>query len=224
MRLLYLEYDPQIAENIAIVLRNHTFSVDVVSTIDDAYELATEVEYDVLIFDRKIGNQDSAQLIAKLRNEDIGIPILLLTALSQKLEVIAGLNLGADDYLAKPFDSEELLARIRALTRRSRQQPALPILIIGDLQIDTNRHVVTRGGCEIELSPREYSILEYLGQNQGKAVERLDLLAHAWDSSVDIFSNTLDVHIAYLRKKIDVGHQNRLIKTVKGKGYMLCAS
>ncbi len=217
-----MEDDLVIAENISLLLRDEKYSVDVVNSIDDATELIAGTDFDCLIFDRRMGDGDGIDLVSKLRQEKNTVPILFLSSYGQKNDIIQGLNIGADDYLIKPFDSNELLARIRALTRRGVGSTILPIIKIADLTINTNTHEVKRNNKSIALSPREYSIIEYLAVHKGQAVERMELLTHAWDDSVDLFSNTLDVHIAYLRKKIDSSHQQKLITTVRGKGYMLC--
>ena len=155
--------------------------------------------------------------IDKIRNEDINIPILVLTARNEDNDIVEGLNSGADDYLSKPFEMSILLARIKALSRRVTKIPLKPIIKINTLVIDMNSAIVKWNNKIINLSPREYSILEYLAIHKNQIVDRVTLLSHAWDENVDLFSNTVDVHIKYLRNKLG----NNTIKTVRGKGYLI---
>ena len=222
MRLLLVEDDSIISKNIMIFLKRKGYSVDLSESIEDAYDKSTTEDYDLIILDRGLPDGDGLTLIKKIRDEDVHIPILALTARNEDIDIIEGLNLGADDYLSKPFDMEILIARIKALTRRLNKIPLKPILEINDLVINLNSAEVKRNNVTIKLSPREYSILEYMAIHPNQIIDRMTLLSHAWDENVDMFSNTVDVHIKYLRNKVDEGHEVKLIKTIRGKGYMLC--
>ncbi|QQG41316.1 MAG: response regulator transcription factor [Candidatus Woesebacteria bacterium] len=222
MRLLLLEDDTIIAANIKSLLKGQGYAVDLAETIEEADLKISDNEYDCLILDRKLPDGEGLDLVKKLRVQNYKTPILILTARNQNYDQIEGLNVGADDYLAKPFDIDVLSARIRTLIRRGERIPSKPIIKIDDLVIDTNSQKVLRQNIEINLSPREYSILEYLALHKGQVIDRMTLLTHVWDENVDLFSNTVDVHIRYLRNKIDVKHRKKLIKTVRGGGYILC--
>lgn len=222
MRILLVEDDSIIAKNIRIFLKRKNYSVDLSETIEDAYDKSVTEEYDLIILDRGLPDGDGLTLIKKIRDEEVHTPILVLTARNEDLDIVEGLNLGADDYLSKPFDMEVLTARIKALSRRLNKIPLKPIIEINDLVINLNSAEVKRNNNVIKLSPREYAILEYMAIHPNQVIDRMTLLSHAWDENVDMFSNTVDVHIKYLRNKIDEGHNIKLIKTIRGKGYMLC--
>lgn len=222
MRLLLVEDDSIIAKNIIIFLKRKGYSIDLSESIEEAYDKAVSEDYDLIILDRGLPDGDGITLIKKIRSEEVHTPILVLTARNEDADIIEGLNLGADDYLSKPFDMEVLTARIKALSRRLNKIPLKPIIQIDDLILNLNSAEVKRNNIIIKLSPREYSILEYMAIHPNQVIDRMTLLSHAWDENVDMFSNTVDVHIKYLRNKIDEGHQVKLIKTIRGKGYMLC--
>ncbi len=222
MRLLLVEDDTIIAKNIIIFLKRKGYSIDLSESIEEAYDKALSEDYDLIILDRGLPDGDGITLIKKIRSEEVHTPILVLTARNEDADIIEGLNLGADDYLSKPFDMEVLTARIKALSRRLNKIPLKPIIQIDDLILNLNSAEVKRNNIIIKLSPREYSILEYMAIHANQVIDRMTLLSHAWDENVDMFSNTVDVHIKYLRNKIDEGHQVKLIKTIRGKGYMLC--
>lgn len=222
MRLLVVEDDLTIAANLIKILSKNSFSVDSATHIKTAFDKAITDDYDCLILDRNLPDGDGLTLIPALRQEKIYTPILILTARNQPQETVEGLNIGADDYLVKPFRLEELLARVRALIRRGKRIPSSPSIKIGDLKLNINQQQVIRQGKNINLSPREYAILEYLCLHPCQVIDRVTLMTHAWGEEIDLFSNTVDVHIRYLRRKIDVGKKLKLIKTVRGKGYMVC--
>jgi DNA-binding response OmpR family regulator len=178
--------------------------------------------YDLIVLDWMLPDYSGVELCRRIRDFDLKTPILMLTARSRITDKLTGFESGADDYLTKPFNIDELIARIRVLLRRNLQNDVNKIIKISDLEINTEACEVSRAGTLIELSPREYGLLEYLAVNKGKALDRQELLEHVWDENTDIFTNTVDVHIRYLRQKIDEGYNEKLIKTVKGKGYMLC--
>ncbi len=222
MRLLVVEDDPVLNQNLSEILRRSSFAVDSVDTLALATQKASDNEYDLIILDWLLPDGEGTELCRQMRADKNSTPILLLTAKSLISDKIAGLDAGADDYLAKPFDSGELLARIRALLRRHPEVQS-SIIKIQDLEINTNLHQVKRKGKVIELSPKEYALLEYLAVNAGNALDRVDILSHVWDENADMFSNTVDVHIRYLRQKIDHNSRHKLIKTIKGKGYTILA-
>ncbi len=221
MRILLVEDDTRIAENISRYLKEKAnFTIQIAHTFEEAEYLLSTENYDGVILDWMLPDGDGLELLKLLRSKQITTPILLLTAKSQLEDKIAGLEQGADDYLTKPFALEELLARIKTIIRRRELSSATPLIIVGDLKIDTNTRAVHIGEREIDLAPREYELLEYLALKQGIVLSRQDLLDHVWGEEVDPFSNTVDVHIRYLRKKLKGG--KNLLRTIKGKGYMLC--
>lgn len=222
MRLLVVEDDEVLSKNIFLLLSKLSYAVDAASTLTAAWDLASSEPYDCIILDRSLPDGDGLELVRKLREASTSSPILMLTARNQTHDLIEGLDAGADDYLSKPFRFNELTARVRALTRRAVRIPSKPIITIRDLVINTNTHVVTMNGKVIDLSPKEYAILEYLSLHEGQVVDRMVLLEHAWGETIDLFTNTVDVHIAYIRKKIEMKQKKQLILTIRGKGYMLC--
>lgn len=222
MRLLLVEDDEGIAGNLKLILERHGFAVDIAPDAQSARDKAIDEQYDLFVLDWMLPDGSGVQLAQGFRSDGIHAPILMLTAKSDAADIVEGLDSGADDYLTKPFTTTELLARLRALLRRSAQPVSDSTILIDDLQIDTNTYEVTRSGKKISLSPKEYSLLLYLAQNTNRALERMELLSHVWDEETDVFSNTVDVHILYLRRKIDSASPHKLIKTVKGKGYRLC--
>lgn len=224
MRLLLVEDDSIIAKNITTFLKRKGYSIDLAESIEEAYDKAVVENYDLIVLDRGLPDGEGLTLIKKLRDEEIHTPILVLTARNEDIDIVEGLNLGADDYLSKPFDMDVLVARIKALSRRLNKIPLKPILTINDITIDLNSTEVKRGGNVINLSPREYAIFEYLAIHPNQVIDRMTLLSHAWDENVDLFSNTVDVHIKYLRNKIETGESVKIIKTVRGKGYMVCTN
>jgi len=221
MRILLVEDDPVISKNIQLFLNKRGFSIDHTQTINNANQKLSDEEYDCLILDRGLPDGDGIKLIKTLREDKIDLPILILTAKNQDNDIVEGLNYGADDYLSKPFDMNVLAARLKALIRRKDKIPQNPILKISNLVLDTNTAYVTRANKAISLSPREYALLEYLMVHKNFILDRLTLMSHVWDETLDIFSNTVDVHIKYLRSKIDQGFKKKLIKTVRGRGYMI---
>lgn len=221
MRIIIVEDDTRIANNISSYLKSKSnYSTQIAPTFEEAEYLLSTEDYDGIILDWMLPDGDGLELLKLLRSRQITTPILLLTAKSQLEDKITGLEQGADDYLTKPFALEELLARIKTIIRRKDLSSAAPLIVVGDLNIDTNTRLVQLGGKQIDLAPREYELLEYLALKQGIALSRQDLLDHVWGEEVDPFSNTVDVHIRYLRKKLKGGQH--LLRTIKGKGYMLC--
>jgi DNA-binding response OmpR family regulator len=220
MRILLVDDDKQILSDIKEVLVRQTYLVDVSNSVQNALTKCIDNEYDCAIVDWTLPDGEGTSIVSELRKNNSKTKILMLTARTRSLDVVHGLNLGADDYLTKPFEMDILLARLRSLLRR-KELVENPIITISDLTINTNTHQVTRSNQSIELSPKEYSLLEYLALHVNQALERLTLLEHIWGDSTDTFSNTVDVHVSYLRQKIDKGQKNKLIQTVKNVGYML---
>ena len=224
MHILLIEDDVRIAINIKKFLVKENFLITHVKNAEDALFQAETETYDVIILDWMLPDQDGPSICQTLRSKLNTTPILMLTAKSQIEDKVEGLASGADDYLTKPFSFEELLARIKALIRRKSGVTQSPLIVVNDLVIDTNLNQVKRSGKLIDLSPREYSLIEYLAINKNKTVDRMSLLHHVWGEDIDVLSNTIDVHIRYLRKKIDDNFEKKLIKTIKNKGYLLCSS
>lgn len=217
MKILLIEDDELIAENLRLLLERETYVCDLASSVEDGIEKLLGGEYDLLICDRRLPDGDGMEVIKIARSNGLSIPSLMLTAKNSSDDIIAGLDSGADDYLPKPYDSTVLLARVRALLRRRKKVVVQAIITIGKVTVDTNTREVKYKNEVVTLSPKEYGVLEYLLANRGKIVERVDILTHVWNEEVDLFSNTVDVHIRYLRQKLG----NDLIKTIRGKGYAI---
>ena len=221
MRILVVEDERKIARALALALRNEKHAVDTCFDGTEAFAMATAIDYDLLILDRMIpGEYDGLSLTKKLRELGSKVPILLLTALSSTSDKTNGLDNGADDYLTKPFALDELLARVRALLRRP-QTPAENILKIADLSLNLNTHEVKRSSVIIELTNKEFSLLEYLLRNKNRPVSKEQIIEHVWDFDADILPNNIEVYISYLREKIDKPFDKKLIQTVRGVGYKI---
>jgi two-component system copper resistance phosphate regulon response regulator CusR len=201
-------------------LREASYAVDQASTGPQALSLAAESEYDVIMLDVLLPGKDGLAVCREIREQGSRAPILMLTALDGVDQRIAGLDAGADDYLTKPFDFGELLARLRALTRR--RGDVLPAtLVVGDLAIDTSRRSVRRNRREIALTAKEFALLLHLARNAGRVVSRAELMLHVWDDARNTYSNIIDVYASRLRRKIDEGEKVALFTTVRGSGFML---
>lgn len=221
MRILIVEDERKIARALGRALKNEKYAVDISHDGTDAYAMAGMIDYDLLILDRMIpGDYDGLSLTKKLREEGKRVPILLLTALGEIRDKTEGLDSGADDYLTKPFALDELLARVRALLRRPQTQ-AETILKIADLSLDLNAYEVFRNNQKIELTNKEFSLLEYLVRNAGRPVSKEQIIDHVWDYDADILPNNIEVYISYLREKVDKPFKRKLIKTVRGIGYKI---
>jgi heavy metal response regulator len=220
MRVLVIEDEKKVADFISNGLAEEGYAVDVAHDGDQGYFLATTNEYDAILLDIMLPKMDGFTLCTKLRAEDNHTPILMLTAKDAIKDKVRGLDAGADDYLTKPFAFEELLARIRSLLRKKSLQQKTRFQV-DNLVLDTITHIVSRGEREIQLSVKEYALLEYLMRNTGSVVTRTMIAEHVWDISFDTFTNVIDVYISYLRNKIDRGHETKLIHTVRGRGYVL---
>lgn len=221
MRILLVEDDRQLRAAIARGLRESLYAVDQAATGPQALALAKANEYDAVVLDILLPGKNGVAVCRTLREQGNAVPILMLTALDSVEQRIAGLDAGADDYLAKPFDFGELLARLRALTRR-RGEMLSDTLTVGDLVIDTARRSVRRGKRPVALTTREYAFLLHLARNAGRVVPRADLAAHVWeDANTEV--NTVDVYASRVRRKIDEGEKTPLFTTVRGTGFMLDA-
>ena len=219
MRILIIEDEKKIAGFIKRGLKEEGYAVDSAYDGEEGYRLIAENDYDLIILDIMLPTCDGITLCRRLREEGTTIPVLMLTAKDSVQDKVTGLDSGADDYLTKPFAFEELLARIRALLRKSVKQTTK--LQAGDLVLDLITHRVTRAGEEIALTTREYALLEYLMRNAGTVVTRTMISEHVWDIDFDTDTNVIDVYINYLRNKIDSRFQKKLINTIRGRGYLL---
>jgi two-component system copper resistance phosphate regulon response regulator CusR len=220
MRVLLVEDDERIANFVAKGLRENAYAVDLAIDGEQGVYQASINDYDVIILDVLMPVKTGFEVCAELRKEGNNTPVLMLTARDAVEDKISGLDLGADDYLTKPFEFGEFLARLRALQRR-KGKVSQARMIIADLEIDTNSQRVWRGGSEIILTTKEYALLEYLAREKGKVVGRADIAEHVWNERFDPFSNLIDVYIKRLRTKMDEGFRVQLIQTRRGAGYIL---
>jgi two-component system copper resistance phosphate regulon response regulator CusR len=220
MRILFAEDDRQLRTSIARGLREQSYAVDQAGTGPQALALAAASDYDVIILDVLLPSTDGLAVCRAIREQGNRVPILMLTALDGVEQRIAGLDAGADDYLTKPFDFGELLARLRALTRR-RGDVAPATIVVGDLAIDTARRSVRRNRRDIALTAKEFALLLHLARNAGRVVSRAELMSHVWDDARNTYSNIIDVYASRLRRKIDEGEKVALFTTVRGSGFML---
>ena len=215
MHILVIEDHQKLADNIRQFLELEHYAVTVVHDGRHGYEVAMTREFDLIILDINLPGMDGYTLCANFRQNKKTTPILMLTARTKNTEVVHGLNIGADDYLGKPFSMDELLARVRALLRRRTEEKS-PGLQTGDVTLDTNTRQVIRDGRKVSLSPKEFGLLEFLLRHKGDAQDRPRILEHVWGGRDDLlFSQTVDVHVAYLRRKLG----KDIIETVPGKGY-----
>lgn len=219
MRVLVVEDDPDMARFITRGLGEQAYAVDAVASGESAIEHAMTAPYDAIILDVMIPPPDGLEVCRTLRAHGINAPILILTARDAVRDRVEGLDAGADDYLVKPFEFAELLARVRALLRR-RGTPHAPVVEVSDLRIDTLAHRVTRGGEELTLTTKEYSLLEYLAVNAGRIIGREELAEHVWNENFDPFSNLIEVYIGRLRRIVD-RRAPALIHTIRNAGYIL---
>lgn len=220
MRILFAEDDSQLRSSISRGLREASYAVDEAATGSQALTLAAGDDYDAVILDVLLPGKNGMVVCRAIRDRGSKVPILMLTALDGVEQRIAGLDSGADDYLTKPFDFGELLARLRALTRRGGD--VVPSqLVVGDLVIDTLRHAVRRDRREIALTAKEFAFLLYLARNAGRVVTRAEIMTHVWDDSRNTFSNIIDVYAGRLRRKIDDGEKVPLLTTMRGSGFLL---
>lgn len=219
MRLLLVEDDARIARFVAKGLREQAYAVDICVTGEEALYQADINTYDLVILDVMIPDRDGFQVCRELRESGKRMPILMLTARDAIEDRISGLDHGADDYLTKPFEFRELLARLRALLRRSGELRP-PILTIADMVLDPAAQSVSRAGRQISLTAKEYALLEFLARNAGRVVGRAEIAEHVWDESFDAFSNLIEVYVNRIRGKIDAGSSQPLLHTRRGAGYV----
>ena len=220
MRILIVEDEPKVASFIRRALEEESYAVDVCPDGIQGRDLAFEVNYDLIILDLMLPNLPGLEVLKGIRAKNVKTPVLILTARSEVDQRVKGLDAGADDYLTKPFAIEELLARARALLRRASGETS-GILQIGDLILNPITHEVTRNEQRIELTSKEYALLEYMMRNTGRVLTRPMISEHVWNLDFDTFTNVIDVYINYLRNKIDKGWERNLIRTVRGAGYTL---
>ncbi len=218
MRVLVIEDNPKMAAGIQRGLREHGYAADACHTGFDGEELAAGGDYDLVVLDLMLPDRDGVEVCRNLRRREIATPVLMLTALSSTDDKVAGLDAGADDYLTKPFEFDELLARVRALLRRGDASEGR-MLRCDDLELDLYTRRITRGETEHDLSNKEYALLEYFMRNQDRVLSRAQIGEKVWDMNFDPGSNVIDVYVSSLRKKVDRFHERQLIHTVKGAGY-----
>lgn len=225
MRILIIEDDERLARVMTRVLQQERFDVDVAHDGETGLDLALSGIYDALIVDWMLPGRDGVEVIQALRAEQVSTPILMLTARGELPQRVLGLNAGADDYLGKPFAFAELIARLHALTRRSARPLLEPVVTIGNVTIDFNTHTVARQGIPVELSPREFAVLETLVRNRGQVLSRDQLLERVWGYEAEPQGNIVDLYIHYLRRKLGTDGQGAeaLIRTVRGAGYLVPA-
>jgi DNA-binding response OmpR family regulator len=223
MRLLIVEDDAKLAGSLARGLRREGYAVDLAASGEEALLQARVYEYDAVVLDVMIPQRDGVEVCRTLRGDGRWMPILMLTARDGVSDRIRGLDAGADDYLVKPFDYGELIARLRALVRRGAPQRPT-VLVAGDLEMDPAAHTVTRGGRDVTLTAREFALLEFLMRRAGDVVSRTEILEHVWDQNFIGSTNIVDVYVGYLRRKLDEPFGRRLIRTVRGAGYVLDAT
>ncbi len=220
MRLLVIEDEQKVANFIKQGLEEEGYAVDHAADGASGLQMALEGLHDVIVLDVMLPKLDGLSVLQQLRQETITTPVLLLTVRATIEDKVLGLDAGADDYLTKPFAFEEFVARVRALLRR-RAETAPPVLRVADLTLDPARRVVSRGDQKIELTPREFALLDYFMRNPDRVLTRTMIANRVWDYSFDAATNVIDVYVNYLRKKIDTGHEPKLLHTVRGVGYVL---
>jgi two-component system OmpR family response regulator len=217
MHILVVEDQQDFAQNIRRYLETESYSVDLAFDGESGLQRGLSEEYALVVLDLNLPRMDGLEVCRQLRRSGRSMPILMLTARVGRDNTVAGLDSGADDYLTKPFDLEELLARMRALLRRGGESRS-PIIVVGDVTVDTNTHEVRKDGKLVALAPREYALLEFLALNRGIAKSRLEIIELVWGEYDELmFSQTVDVHVAYVRRKLG----REVIVTVPGKGYMM---
>lgn len=220
MRVLLVEDDSRIANFVARGLRENAYAVDIAEDGDEAAYMASINPYDLFVLDVNLPKKNGFEVCHELRENGNKKPVLMLTARDAIDDRISGLDIGADDYLTKPFEFRELLARLRALSRRQGELRP-PKIVIADLEVDTISQTVRRAGQPIDLTAKEYSLIEFLAMNKGRVVGREEISEHVWDETFDPFSNLIEVYIKRLRKKLDENFEKQLIHTRRGVGYIL---
>ncbi|MFL6468807.1 MAG: response regulator transcription factor [Pyrinomonadaceae bacterium] len=221
MRVLLVEDDRRIASFVAKGLRENAYAVDIAGDGEEATYMASLNPYDLFVLDVNLPVKDGFEVCAELRKGGNSRPVLMLTARDTVDDRVSGLDIGADDYLVKPFEFRELLARLRALSRRQNEIRAQKLLV-ADIEIDIPSQTVRRNGSHIELTAKEYSLLEFFVLNKGRVIGREEISEHVWNENFDPFSNLIEVYIKRLRNKLDHGRETQLIQTRRGAGYILC--
>lgn len=220
MRILVIEDEKKVAHFIKRGLEEEHYAVDLAYDGETGLYMTEVNEYDLVVLDIMIPKIDGWEVLKRIRDKKNTVPILVLTAKDSVEDIVKGLDSGCDDYLTKPFEFKEFLARIRALLRRDRAEKET-VLKVADLTLSLITHKVTRGGKEIELTSKEYALLEYFMRNPGKVLTRTMISEHVWDYHFDSMTNVIDVYVNYLRKKIDKDFEPKLIHTIRGVGYIL---
>jgi len=219
MRILVVEDDKKVASFLGMGLREEGYAVDVANTGDDGLSNALIYEYDLLILDIMLPGRTGLDVVRELRGREHAVPVLLLTARDSEQDIVMGLDAGADDYLTKPFGFDELLARVRALLRRGGSSRP-DRLIYEDVELDRVKHVASRGGELLDLTPKEFQLLEYLMLHTEQVVRRTELLEKVWDLHFDPMSNVVDVHVGHLRRKLHASGRSTVLHTIRGVGYV----
>ncbi|KJU81871.1 winged helix family two component transcriptional regulator [Candidatus Magnetobacterium bavaricum] len=220
MKILIVEDERHLGNILRKGLQEHSFSVDLAVDGEEGLYMAETYPYDAILLDLMLPKVDGLTILATIRSKKIETPVIVLTARAEVDDKIHGLDVGADDYISKPFNFSELLARLRAVLRRSKGAPS-PYVTIKDMTIDTNLRTVKRAGVDINLTSSEYNLLHYMSLNKNRVIGRAELVDHLYNSDCDRDSNVIDVYINYLRAKIDKGFDKKLIHTVRGTGYVL---
>jgi heavy metal response regulator len=221
MRILFVEDDKGIVRFVKKGLIENSYAVDVAFDGEEGLSLALHRNYDLIILDILLPEMDGREALRRLRKMEIQTPVIFLTAKDSENDIVQGLNLGADDYITKPFSFNELLARIRALLRRGKMVSPPSVLQIANLTLDVEGHRVLRDKMKIELTPKEYALLEFLMRHPGQITTRTMIAEKVWDYHFDSGTNIIDVHVSHLRNKIDKDFEPKLLHTVKGVGYVL---
>lgn len=220
MKILLIEDDQTLARNLKTVLVKNGFTVDTAFSKDQGLVAIEVNDYDCIVLDLNLPDGNGFDLLTDLRQSENQTPVIITTARGEVEDRIKGLDLGADDYVPKPIDSNELIARIRAVIRRN-SQSALPQITLGNLVIKPAEHIAMVKNSHLDLTAKEFAIIEYLAQHSGQVITRTMLMEHVWGSDFETFSNVIDVYIRNLRRKLEKHSQASLIKTIRGKGYML---
>jgi DNA-binding response OmpR family regulator len=224
MRILIVEDDPVISDFIEAGLKQAGFAVDRVESAEEGFSFLRNTEYDAAVVDIMLPGMDGLTMISRLRREGVTTPILILSAKRSVDDRVLGFQKGGDDYLVKPFSFSELLVRVQALIRRASIANQPTRLIVSDLSMDLLAHQVTRGADEVDLQPKEFSLLEYFMRNPGVVLSKTMIMSHVWNYDFDPQTNVVDVLVSRLRNKIDKGHEDKLIHTIRGVGYVLKSS
>ncbi|HVS88784.1 MAG TPA: response regulator transcription factor [Candidatus Acidoferrum sp.] len=220
MRILVAEDDADLAESLGQRLQQEQFAVRIVGDGTEAQRLAADQPYDLVILDLNLPGAAGLDVLRNIRSKKPDLPVLIVTGAAQVEERVRSLDAGADDFVAKPFAFAELVARIRAVLRRG-NRPARAVLSVEDLELDRITHSVQRGGHAIDLSPKEFALLEFLMRNAGQPVSRTAIVQQVWKLNFDAVTNVVDVYINYLRRKMDTGYDRALIRTIRGLGYQI---